>query len=127
MSALRLLFAKLIVAELSQYFTESATLVGDIKGSAYGVAGRVYGINESTIFVQNFEYTGQGPDAFFLVGSSGSPSTSGTLLPFPFEGTFYETMDQNAPILNRRFSKVFTKSYSIKGLLGNIILSFRKM
>lgn len=83
-----------------------AKLVGDLSSKAYGVGGQVFGIDERTIFVRDFSYTGQGPDAFFLVGTSGSPSTAGTLLPFPFEGVFYETQNQNAPILARRFVNV---------------------
>ena len=86
----------------------AATLVGDIRGYQYGVAGKLFAINESALLVQDFEYSGQGPDAFFLVGTSGSPSTSGKLLTFPFTGTFFETMDQQAPVLDRRFSKVWT-------------------
>ena len=55
---------------------------------------------------QDFEYDGAGPDAFFWVGTEGSPSAVGTILPYPFKGKFFEYEDGDAPILTGRFNKV---------------------
>merc|ERR1712241_1603864 len=41
--------------------------------------------------IENFNYNGKGPDAFFYVGESGSPSGSGTLVPYP-EGSDGDTI-----------------------------------
>ncbi|GFY55806.1 skeletor [Trichonephila inaurata madagascariensis] len=40
-------------------------LIGTFHTYAHGVRGTVYVANENTIFIKDFEYDGQGPDAFF--------------------------------------------------------------
>ena len=39
-----------------------------------------------------------------MAGTSQVPSYEGTILPYPFEGKFYEIDDQSAPILSKRFN-----------------------
>ena len=78
--------------------------VGSFRNLQHGVEGQVYAKDEKTIVIKNFGYDGSGPDAFFWAGKSGRPSGVGTILPYPFEGKFYEYEDQSAPILDRRFS-----------------------
>ena len=63
-------------------------------------------MDEHTILIKDFEYDGAGPDAFFWAGTQGKPSAVGTILPYPFNGKFYEYEDGNAPILEGRFDKV---------------------
>ena len=63
----------------------SATMVkvGELSTLQYEVAGTVYIVDEDTLKIEDFNYNGKGPDAFFYVGESGSPSGSGTLVPYP--------------------------------------------
>jgi len=78
--------------------------IGDFTNYAHGIGGTVYVLDEKTLLIKGFTYDGAGPDAFFWVGTEGSPSTVGTILPYPFEGKFYEYEDQAAPILQGQFS-----------------------
>ena len=78
--------------------------VGDLKNRQHGIGGTVYAVDEKTLLIKGFAYDGAGPDAFFWAGTQGSPSGIGTILPYPFEGKFYEYEDQSAPIINGRFS-----------------------
>ena len=80
------------------------TKVGDFVNYAHGIGGTVYAVDEKTLLVKGFTYDGAGPDAFFWVGTQGSPSSVGTILPYPFEGKFFEYEDQSAPILQGQFS-----------------------
>ena len=44
------------------------------------------------------------PDAFFWVGRKGSvPEANGILLPYPFQGEFYDSTDSDAPILDKAY------------------------
>ena len=68
----------------------------------HGIAGTVYALNQSSLFVKDFQYDGAGPDAFFWAGTdSDKPSEDGVILPYPFEGKFYSYQDQSAPVLGR--------------------------
>ncbi len=58
----------------------------------------------NTLLIKEFTYDGAGPDAFFWTGTSGSPSEVGTILPYPFNGKFYDYEDLSAPILTGRFN-----------------------
>ena len=78
--------------------------LGNLINRQHGIGGTVYGVDEKTLLIKGFTYDGLGPDAFFWAGTQGSPSGKGTILPYPFEGKFYEYEDQSAPILNGRFS-----------------------
>ena len=76
--------------------------IGEFSGYHYGVGGTLYALNESTLFIKDFTYTGGGPDAFFTVGSqSKQPNSNGIMLTFPYEGTHYEYNDPKAPVLGR--------------------------
>ncbi len=90
-----LLFASVASAELVK--------VGDFQNYVHGINGEVFMKDEKTLVIKGFTYDGAGPDAFFWAGDSGTPSSVGTILPYPFDGKFYEYEDQNAPILSKRF------------------------
>ena len=77
--------------------------VGDLNNHQHGIGGVVYIVDEKTLLIKGFTYDGAGPDAFFWAGTQGSPSGIGNILPYPFEGKFYEYEDQSAPILNGRY------------------------
>ena len=78
---------------------------GDFQNYAHGISGKVYLKDEKTLVIKDFTYDGAGPDAFFWVGTSKKPSSVGTILPYPFEGKFYDYEDNTAPILSKRFNK----------------------
>ena len=83
-------------------FADNYFYVGNLNNHAnHGVSGEVYVVDEGTLLIRGFTYDGLGPDAFFTVGTSGTPSSAGTILPFPFEGQFYNLEDQSAPTLRR--------------------------
>ena len=71
---------------------------------AHGVSGDIYSCGDDKIVVENFKYDGLGPDAFFWVGTKGNKASSnGVLLPYPFEGKFFDSEDLSAPILDKAF------------------------
>lgn len=47
-------------------------LIGDFNTYQHGVAGQVYAVDEQTLRIENFEYDGKGPDAYFIAGIKGS-------------------------------------------------------
>lgn len=91
-----LLFASVASAELVK--------VGDFQNYAHGINGEVFMKDQKTLVIKGFTYDGAGPDAFFWAGTSQAPSSVGTILPYPFDGKFYEYEDQSAPILSKRFN-----------------------
>ena len=77
--------------------------VGAFQNKAHGIGGEVFMKDQKTLVIKGFTYDGAGPDAFFWAGTSQAPSSVGTILPYPFEGKFYDYEDQSAPILSKRF------------------------
>ena len=61
----------------------------------------MYTINSSVLVIKDFHYDGSGPDAFFWAGTNESPNDEGSILPYPFEGQFYQYQDIDAPVLGR--------------------------
>jgi len=43
--------------------------LGSLKQLEHGVSGDIYAVDSRTIHIRNFNYDGQGPDAYFFVGS----------------------------------------------------------
>ncbi|KAH8374669.1 hypothetical protein KR200_003355, partial [Drosophila serrata] len=68
--------------------------VGEFTNFAHGIKGRIYAVDESTLFVKSFAYDGTGPDAFFWVGKTPRPSPDGYIIPYP-----EEYMGMDPPIL----------------------------
>jgi len=56
------------------------TYVGDFNNRFHGVSGEVYAVDSRTLFIKDFSYDGQGPDAYFYAGEHGQPSRSGYLI-----------------------------------------------
>ena len=76
--------------------------IGTFTNIFHDIAGTAYAVDSSTILIRGFEYDGEGPDAFFLAGSSGRPSRAGeVVLPFPALGRQYDYNDKDIPILGR--------------------------
>ena len=62
-------------------------LLGAFKNNFHDIAGNIYSKGENQLVIEGFTYDGQGPDAFFWVGTKGKePSSDGHILPHPFEG-----------------------------------------
>jgi len=79
---------------------EETVHVGELRGSEHGIAGSLYAVDDNILVLKRFEYDGEAKDPFFWVGTSGDePNTSGTILPYPFGGIFYNSEDDDAPIL----------------------------
>jgi hypothetical protein len=79
---------------------EEGVHVGELRGSEHSISGSLYAVDENVLLLKRFEYDGEAQDAFFWVGTSGDrPTTDGTILPYPFSGIYYQSEDQNAPIL----------------------------
>jgi len=94
-----------IFALVFAYSKASEIKIGDFKNLHHGIGGTVYKKDDHSLLIKGFTYDGRGPDAFFWAGTEGVPSASnGTILPYPFEAVFYESSDQNAPILQGRFN-----------------------
>ena len=94
--------------------------IGDLKNLHHGVSGSVSAVDEHTLAIENFNYDGAGlkanchpmvffqsftpgPDAFFWVGTEGSPSNVAdekTLILDP-QGQNYQYRDSSAPVLGR--------------------------
>ena len=77
--------------------------IGELNKYQHAVSGKVFAKDSKTLVIKDFTYDGAGPDAFFWAGTSGKPSTVGIILPYPFEGKFYDYEDDSAPILSGRF------------------------
>merc|ERR1711997_511782 len=92
------------LAAISTNVSGEHVKVGEFNNRAHGIGGTVYAVDEKTLLIKGFTYDGAGPDAFFWAGTQGYPSGVGTILPYPFEGKFFEYEDQSAPILSGRFS-----------------------
>ena len=88
--------------------------LGRLTQHAHGIAGEVFMEDEQTLTILGFEYDGEAPDAHFLIGTEGEPSEDGTILPHPFDGTFYDFGDEAAPKLNETLDGVSTKSQRLR-------------
>ena len=93
--------------------TRIFTLLGDMSNMKktgtftnyyHGIGGTVYTKGKNMLIIKGFTYDGTGPDVFFLVGTQGSPSDSGTILSYPYKGKHYEYNDEIAPTLTEKFS-----------------------
>jgi len=75
-------------------------MIGSFKNIFHDISGEAYALDSKTILIKGFTYDGEGPDAFFLAGTSGRPSKNGdVVLGYPFEGKHYSYDDKTIPIL----------------------------
>ncbi|RWS23194.1 Protein Skeletor:-like isoforms D/E, partial [Leptotrombidium deliense] len=49
--------------------------------SAHSVAGKIYAVNDDTLYVEKFSYDGAAPAAFFWAGTTEKPSVDGFVIP----------------------------------------------
>ncbi|GIX68218.1 hypothetical protein CEXT_170371 [Caerostris extrusa] len=55
--------------------------IGLFKTHAHEVEGRVYAVDDRTLYIKGFSYDGQGPDAYFWAGTSSKPDATGFIIP----------------------------------------------
>merc|ERR1711983_301727 len=77
--------------------------LGTFRNIFHDIGGEAFAIDSETILIKGFTYDGEGPDTFFLAGSSGKPSRSGEwVLPWPADGKKYSYND-DIPLIKRSF------------------------
>ncbi|KAG8175030.1 hypothetical protein JTE90_003214 [Oedothorax gibbosus] len=76
--ALQVIFITGTVKAQTKYYGK---LIGNFKTNAHDVRGTVYIANENTIFIKDFEYDGQGPDAHFWGDVMEQPTRNGFIIP----------------------------------------------
>merc|ERR1719245_2579645 len=75
--------------------TSSPVRIGSFKNIYHNIGGEAYALDNKNILIKDFTYDGEGPDAFFLAGTSGQPSrrTGNVVLPYPYEGEHFSYSD----------------------------------
>ena len=79
--------------------------IGSFTSRIHTVSGILFALNETVLFIKDFNFDGQ-EKAVFLAGKSGSLPSDRVkseiyILPYPFEGRFYEYDAENVPHLGR--------------------------
>ena len=88
----------------SQEETGGLRKLGSFRNFFHDISGDAYKVDSNTILIKGFTYDGEGPDTFFLAGTSGKPSRSGEyVLPYPDDGQKYTYNDQSLPLIKRSF------------------------
>ena len=78
--------------------------IGDFVNLAHDIGGEAVAVDSKTVLIKGFTYDGEGPDTFFLAGTSGRPSSRGeVVLPWPANGKTYGYGDRNIPLIKRSF------------------------
>lgn len=98
-----------LVLSLVTLAASEPILIGELKEKNHDVNGKVFAVDESHILIKDFRYDGQGPDAFFWVGTEGLPSgvpDDKTLI--LTEDKHYQYRDQSAPVLGKYDGKDVT-------------------
>merc|ERR1711892_76270 len=90
---------------VQKYLNGPKSLLGKFENPLHGVSGLVYTVGSDKILIEDFSYDGRGPDAFFWVGTEGTPGPKGTVLPHPFVGKFYDYRDLKVPVLKSSSSE----------------------
>merc|ERR1719281_1903895 len=104
---LLLLLFVFIIAGVESYSVEGQVTVGDLPTLHHGVSGTVIVVNQTNLLIKNFAYDGTAPDAFFWVGTEGTPGSleegptwdHTAILAHPFTGQHYAYTDTTYPIL----------------------------
>ena len=106
--------------------------VGEFSSFQHKIRGKVFSKGTSNLVIKGFNYDGKGPDGdsnifFYAVNSSypyspedvarGYSGSAGfkIILPFPFEGIFYDYKDGNIPDLRKHFNTLKEQNSSDKG------------
>jgi len=98
--------------------------IGDINTLHHLAGGELWSQDNRTLRIINFNYDGAGPDAFFVVGTEGTPNSfdesTAAILAYPFQGWHYQYRDSDAPVLgsytNENVSLVLPPSMKVSDL-----------
>ena len=78
--------------------------IGDFVNIFHDIGGEAVALDSKTVLIKGFTYDGEGPDTFFLAGTSGRPSSRGeVVLPWPANGESYSYGDRDIPLIKRSF------------------------
>ncbi|KAF4521058.1 hypothetical protein B566_EDAN008130, partial [Ephemera danica] len=99
-------------------------LVGKLSELHHGVSGTVYAVDARTLHIRDLTYDGEGPDAFFYVGSSKSPSGTDGIRIRDEHGTFnvlkrYRkkhitlTLPEGKTLANIRWFSLWCREFSV--------------
>eukprot|EP00092_Neocalanus_flemingeri_P065150 GFUD01079153.1.p1 GENE.GFUD01079153.1~~GFUD01079153.1.p1 ORF type:complete len:247 (+),score=63.93 GFUD01079153.1:84-743(+) len=83
-----------------------AVSIGLFKNIFHDISGQAYALDSKTVLIKGFTYDGEGPDTFFLAGTSGSRPSSrkgDVVLPWPNDGNEYSYNDRNIPLIKQSF------------------------
>merc|ERR1711892_1406567 len=80
-------------------------IIGDFNNIFHDIGGEAVALDSKTVLIKGFTYDGEGPDTFFLAGTSGRPSNSrgDAVLPWPYAGKDYTYNDRDIPLIKRSF------------------------
>ena len=81
--------------------SKEGVYIGKFSQMHHGVQGELYAYNESILVVKDFSYSGEGVDVFFWASTSDTPDGEGVILPYPYNGIFYDFEDETAPVLGK--------------------------
>lgn len=99
---MRVILLSLCVAAAS---SQQLIKIGDLQTLQHGVSGEVYAVDENHIRIKHFNYDGTGPDAYFWIGTEGTPDNTDefktAVLAYPFKGKHFTYRDESAPVLLR--------------------------
>jgi len=98
------MLARVLVASLAAVAAAEKVKIGDIETFHHAVSGELWALDDNKLMVKNFNYDGAGPDAFFWVGTEGTPKnpldeSKTAILAHPFKGVHYDYRNDAAPIL----------------------------
>ena len=84
--------AEIRIGDLTNYYPYS-----------YKTGGEVLVRDEKTIIVRGFTFDANAPSTVFLTGKSGQCGFGQTILPYPFDGKFYDFKFQISSCIRQRF------------------------
>ena len=87
--------------------TQAEIRIGDLANYypfSYKTGGEVLVRDEKTIIVRGFTFDANAPSTVFLTGKSGQCGFGQTILPYPFDGKFYDFNSKLVPVLDRDFN-----------------------
>ena len=78
--------------------------IGKFNNIFHDIGGQAFALDSKTVLIKGFTYDGEGPDTFFLAGTSGRPSSNGeVVLPWPANGKKYTYDSRDIPLIKQSF------------------------
>ena len=92
------------VSASDMFDNSNAVDLGPLSERAHRVKGNVFLTGQNSLLLEDFSYDGFAPAAFFVVGTSGVPGDSGTILSYPASEKSFEFYDPEASLVRRSFN-----------------------